>query len=75
MTRKDVVQNQLDVLNSVLSSVIIGGLIGAIILVAQSLGNIVLLIPLTIVVVGIGIVGNYCNSNRKKLLLELNNMD
>lgn len=70
MTRKDVVQNQLDVLNSTLSSVIIGGLIGIIILIAQSPGTNLLMITLTIV--GIGIVGYYSNSKRKKLLLELN---
>ncbi|OGH05801.1 MAG: hypothetical protein A2W22_01785 [Candidatus Levybacteria bacterium RBG_16_35_11] len=69
MAPKDVVQNELDYLNAVMSSVIVGGLIGFVILIIQSPS----ISPINIYL-GIGViafVGWYVRKQRKKFLLEL----
>jgi len=70
MARKDVVQNQLDVLNNALSSVIIGGLIGISIIYAQypDMNNLLLYA----VIFALGIVGYVINRERNGFLKELN---
>ncbi len=77
MTRKEVVQNQLDVYNSVLSSVVIGGLVGMILLIIKGIQdprNPWFMIVAFVGAVGLGIIGFQCISKRRKLLLELTNM-
>jgi hypothetical protein len=78
MTHKEVVQTQLDFLNSILSSVVIGGLIGIILLiiqVVQSPSGLWVYLVLMVAIGGLAIVGICCVSYRKKFLLELENMD
>jgi type III secretory pathway component EscS len=79
MTRKEFVQSQLDFLNSMMSGVVMGGLIGLIILIVQFFQsstpvNVPFLCIFLVALLVLGVVGWQVNSYRYKFLKELSDM-
>ena len=80
MTRKEVVQSQIDFYNSVLSSVVMGGLIGLIILIVQifqsstPVNGLLSLGMAAAALTSLGVIGFVISSYRNKFLQELYNM-